>query len=437
MMRGNILLVWDPGVGKTYPVLSAAHFINGPLLVIVPAHLRLQWLAAAKLHAPLLPAVILDKTKEKISTETFDKHRIFICSYEYVSTLPRWKQLRVRQWGALAIDEAHYLNNLDANRTRAILGLKPEEKQGMVFAADYVWYLSGTPFTFPNQIYPILAASFPEAIRRAEEEGPGRMTAREWENRFCVVADTGDGFGVKVTGAKNIPELRGRLQPFLDKQKLELGHVTLTIDTIPMQGTLRGLTKGLDEETLQIYEALTEILSDDTVPDEEKMAVLEGNGLVMAQLRNVIAATKVMQTVEIVRGELLSGLKKVLVFGWHRAPLEALSKQLKAPLIYGGISDKQKELAKLQFIKGDAPVLIGQIAAIGSGTDGLQEVCHRSLFMEAPWTHRENKQCLHRTYRTGQKYPCHSSYIILLGSIDEYVAKVLKRNAEIIRKTLD
>lgn len=437
MVRDNIILVWEPGVGKTYPVLSAAHYVDGPTLIVVPAHLRLQWLEQAQEHAPLLPAVILEGTTKKIPDEVFDNYDIFICSYEYASTLARWKQLRKQKWGALAIDECQYITNLDADRTRAMLGLKPEEKQGMVFAADVVWYLSGTPFTFPNQIYPILAASFPGAIRRTGKQ-PGLMTAREWENEFCVVADKGDGFGVKVVDVKNVPELRARLKPYLDKEKLDLGEITLTVDTIPIEGTLRDLTKGLDRETMLAYTAIMEILHDDDIPDMEKLAMLEEYGGTMAEIRHAIAATKVASTVKIVRNELFTGVKKLLVFGWHRKPLEALARELDAPIIYGGMSDRRKTEAKNEFLgpKG-SPVLVGQISSIGTGTDGLQKVCHRSLFMEASWAYRENKQCLHRTFRTGQRYPCHSSFISLVGSIDEYVSRILKRNAEIVSRILD
>jgi superfamily II DNA or RNA helicase len=48
MVRGSYMLVWDPGVGKTWPVVEAARRCGGSTLVIVPAHLRDQWLETCR-----------------------------------------------------------------------------------------------------------------------------------------------------------------------------------------------------------------------------------------------------------------------------------------------------------------------------------------------------------------------------------------------------
>jgi hypothetical protein len=437
MLSGNVMLVWDPGTGKTYPVLMAAQFLADPVLAIVPAHLRDQWEDQAREHAPLLNVEILDKLAQPFEWQFQD---LVICSYEYASHIPRWRELRQIKWGALAIDEAHYLMCLDANRSRALLGAKMGETHGLVFAADYVWPLTGTPFTFPNQIYPILSRLFPDAIKRPARNGPGLMTAREWENEFCIVAPGDKGFGEKVVGAKNIPELRARLAPYLDKIKLEdcADMKGLTVDTIPVKGELRDLTDGLTRDELKDYFVLLEILEDDDIPHREKLAAIDESGLVMAQLRHNIAMVKIPSTIDIVRGELQSGVDKLLLLGWHRKPLETLSDRLNAPIIYGGMPSRAQKAAKDRFINDPAcTVLCGQISTIGTGTDGLQAVCHRTIFHEASWAYRENKQCIHRTYRKGQRLPCHSSFTVLKGSVDEYVARVLKKNAEIVSRALD
>lgn len=439
MIRSNFMLVWDPGAGKTLPVLVAAfNLLPAQTLCIVPAHLRDQWAEQAGVYTPLMRVVILDETKKKIPDSVFRDADMVICSYEYASTLARWKQLRRHRWGAIAIDEAHYLMYEDAKRVRAILGQRGDTN-GLVFAADVVWPLTGTPFTFPNQIYPILSRLFPEAIERDRDEGDGLMTPREWENKFCVVEQT--SFGAKIVNAKNIPELRRRLAPVLDKAKLR--DITpdlppLTVDTIPIRGSLKGLTAGLDADLLDQYEMLVEILGDDRISDQDKLTELNESGLVMAQLRHTIATVKVKSTVELIRAELANGVDKLLVFGFHREPLKALARELDAPLIFGGITDRKKANAKDDFIYDrGCRVLAGQISAIGTGTDGLQHVAHRSIFMEASWRYLENKQCIHRLFRKGQKLPCYTSFLSLLNSVDEYVGRVLAKNAEIISKALD
>ena len=54
------------------------------------------------------------------------------------------------------------------------------------------------------------------------------------------------------------------------------------------------------------------------------------------------------------------------------------------------------------FIKGDLDVLIGS-SAIGTGVDGLQQVCDRLIVNVLPWTAAEFEQLKGRLYRQGQK----------------------------------
>jgi hypothetical protein len=209
------------------------------------------------------------------------------------------------------------------------------------------------------------------------------------------------------------------------------------LDSIPVHGKLGNLTKGLSPEILSMYEALTDVLLDERIPEDEKLAQLEESGLVMAQLRHHIAVAKIKPTYDIVKAELENGVDKILVLGWHRAPLEELADMLNCPLITGGMSDTKKGNAKADFINGKAKVLCGQIGAVATGTDGLQEVCHRGINMEMSWAYRDNKQGWHRLFRKGQTKPVHWSNVTLLGSVDEYVAHVFRRNADIFSKALD
>ncbi|MFA6066046.1 MAG: zinc-ribbon domain-containing protein [Candidatus Babeliaceae bacterium] len=55
-----------------------------------------------------------------------------------------------------------------------------------------------------------------------------------------------------------------------------------------------------------------------------------------------------------------------------------------------------------KFIKGDADILIAS-SCIGTGVDGLQDVCNRLIINSLPWTSAEYKQLIGRIYRQGQK----------------------------------
>lgn len=57
-----------------------------------------------------------------------------------------------------------------------------------------------------------------------------------------------------------------------------------------------------------------------------------------------------------------------------------------------------------EFINGDLDVLIGS-SAIGTGVDGLQQVCNRLIINVLPWTNAEFEQLKGRIYRQGQARP--------------------------------
>jgi superfamily II DNA or RNA helicase len=54
------------------------------------------------------------------------------------------------------------------------------------------------------------------------------------------------------------------------------------------------------------------------------------------------------------------------------------------------------------FLKGNVDVLIGS-SAIGTGVDGLQQVCNQLIINVLPWTHAEFEQLKGRIYRQGQR----------------------------------
>ena len=55
-----------------------------------------------------------------------------------------------------------------------------------------------------------------------------------------------------------------------------------------------------------------------------------------------------------------------------------------------------------EFINGSLDVLIGS-RTIGTGINGLQDVCKKIIINSLPWTHAEFEQLIGRVYRQGQK----------------------------------
>ena len=69
----------------------------------------------------------------------------------------------------------------------------------------------------------------------------------------------------------------------------------------------------------------------------------------------------------------------------------------------GDESIKFRENNLKRFISGDLDILIGS-RPIGTGVDGLQDVCKRMIILTLPWTDSEYTQLKGRIYRQGSKF---------------------------------
>ena len=117
----------------------------------------------------------------------------------------------------MIIDEAHYLKNSKAQRTRAVYGDKIDLEGSPLKHAHHVWLLTGTPLlNHPAEFWTHLHALAPDTIIL---QGFGVMIESVFTDRFCVTQAT--PYGVRIRGARNTHELAARIKPFTDRKRLK------------------------------------------------------------------------------------------------------------------------------------------------------------------------------------------------------------------------
>lgn len=79
------------------------------------------------------------------------------------------------------------------------------------------------------------------------------------------------------------------------------------------------------------------------------------------------------------------------------------SKGYSCGIYIGEQSTEDREHSKTSFVKGDVDILIAS-RIIGTGVDGLQNVCNRMILLTLPWTDSEYTQLKGRIYRQGSKF---------------------------------
>lgn len=100
-------------------------------------------------------------------------------------------------------------------------------------------------------------------------------------------------------------------------------------------------------------------------------------------------------------------------------------------IINGSIKDKPAELKK------DFDVILGQYEAFSESLDGLQYKCHLMVFYSMPDSSRAYKQSLGRIDRIGQEEVPTYYYLIMKGTIDEAIYRLLLSKVEFSERDLN
>lgn len=406
--RRRCLLLDDPGTGKTLQAVKAADKIDGDMDVICPASVVRQW---GEAHARLSGI-----------SKTFNAY-----SYEKA----RDKGISKRP-AILCLDEIHYLNNPNSGRTVAILGRERYGVDGHIFKAEYVWGLTGTWMTRdPSVLYQTMFAVIPGSLVL---KNGNTMSYWQFMRKFCVMYDSGNG--MRVVNSQNLDELRDRLAPFIlrrtkaDVRKDWKNPVTAELWLDPAEAG-----KSLDKAELEPEaRCVAEAFKKGGFNALETFADTESTGV--SRYRRYCGVLKIIPVVEWLLDQFDDGMKKIVIVCVHREVIEGIQVKLAengipAFIYYGGMTGKEKDAARDSFIaREDRAVLIGQIAAMGTGVDGLQKATGRMLFVEWSWIATENWQALDRLDRVGQEENVLGQFAAFEGSLDGAIMTVAARRAK-------
>jgi len=117
---------------------------------------------------------------------------------------------------------------------------------------------------------------------------------------------------------------------------------------------------------------------------------------------------------------------------------QALKKQFKngVPVIAGGVPTKITKQHMKNWNSGNLPLLLCHPASLGHGVN-LQAGGHIILWFGLSWNLEHYTQLNGRIYRQGQKQAVISNHLVMKGSIDERIIKVLRQKGATQQQLLD
>lgn len=430
--RNSAMLCDEMGLGKTVQAIGAINKLRArKVLVVCPATLKLNWKrelekwldrplsiqVVSKTNAIVDPAADVVIVNYDLLTygaqtllQTIRYNRAPSCRVTSGLILA---QLLRREWAVGIFDESHYLKNMDALRTKAVL-----HRDRLASRCVYKWFLTGTPIlNRPSELYPVFRAVFPNVI-----EPFTSYTA--YAKQFCGAYF--NGYRLWDRGASNIPELCRRIK----RAGIMLRRLKEDVLT-ELPDKQYQLVPLLDRDNPAAVALINESLSWQIKLKRQDIGTELGE---IAELRHRLAKTKLPLCIEHINC-LLETKEKIVVFAYHKDVMDKLEEAFKKICVRldGSTSQKDRQEAVDKFQNDDKTrVFIGQIQAAGVGI--TLTAANTVVFVESSWVPGEIAQAVDRCHRIGQKDVVLAQFLIIADTIEEHMLATVVDKLKTIKK---
>ncbi len=418
---GRAILADELGLGKT---LSSLYYSwkylpddpPGPVIVIVPAHLKTHWQREAERYLGVHAEVLHGRTCPAQRLPPWDRNQTYIINYEILvpphwrgrSALPpdSWTKYLVDLRPRLVIaDEGHKLKNVRAACTRAARRLFRAAPRGLC--------LTGTPLANrPADLWSLINLVRPDLYPSQQEFLQTYTYAvRMW-------------YGWEYRGAKDLPRLHADL---LESCMLRRRKEDVLAQLPPVQQTPVFLDVDLSEYRAAERDFFKWLESKS--PGASLAAARAEAITKMTALKRLAAEAKAPAVVEWSEDLLEETGGKLLLGAIHHSVTDILMKGFgrKAVLVDGRLSSKEKQAAFDKFnLDPNCRILVGNIDAAGTGWS-CKATADIAL-AEMSWRPIDVEQFLGRCHglnRGIEGQTTHARFLLAAGTIDESICATL------------
>jgi hypothetical protein len=389
----------------TTTIIAALEANAKKVLIICPATLKINWKREIENYSD--KSIYIAEGKN-FSTE----HDFVIANYDIIKNFhdPKKKeesQILLANFDLVIIDEAHYIKNGQAQRTKLI--------NDFVKNIDRLWLLTGTPMTSrPMDYFNLLSLV----------DSPVSKNWMAYAVRYC----SGYQFNVggrkiwNITGASNLDELRERTSSTILRRLKE--NVLDLPDKIITPVYLRLKSKEYEEVMGEYYDWY------DKNPEESKSLTVQFSKL--TKIRQIIANEKVTQTIELIEN-IIEQDKKVIVFCNFTESLNRIAEHFgkAAVKLDGSMSKAGRQHSVDEFQENPkVKIFVGNIKAAGVGiTLTAAEAVIMNDLSFLPSDHAQSED---RAYRYGQKNNVLVYYPIFENTIEGIIYDILNKKKQVI-----
>jgi SWI/SNF-related matrix-associated actin-dependent regulator 1 of chromatin subfamily A len=413
LANDKFILADDMGLGKTTSaVIASLESKARKILIVCPASLKINWEREIRNYSDRKVLIV----EGRKWGSTFD---FYIINYDIIKNYHTtdksedsddYKLLVNANFDLAIVDEAHYISNATANRTRLL--------NDVLETIPKVWLLTGTPMTSrPINYFNLLKIV----------ESPLTLNWQSYVRRYCkgYQFNVGNRKVWNTSGASNLDELRERTKNLvLRRMKTDILDLPEKIVT-PVFVELT--SKMYDEELEEFTRISTDKKNDETI-------TVTLNRLM--KIRQLIAYEKIPYTCELIDKCLEQG-KKVIVFTNFTMSLDMLhEKYKKVSVTLDGRMNKDKRQENVDRFQTEdkIKVFIGNIKAAGVGiTLTSAEVVIMNDLSFVPADHSQGED---RAYRYGQQNSVLVYYPVFENTVEKIIYNILQKKKGIIDQVM-
>ena len=405
----RFILADDMGLGKTTSTIVAALETEAKrVLIICPASLKINWQREIENYT--------DRPTYICGSKRYEDADFVIVNYDILKNFHDPKdqdksRILKSNFDLVIIDEAHYIQNKNAQRTKLI--------NDFVKGIDRLWLLTGTPMTSrPMNYFNLL-----ELI-----ESPVAANWMAYVVRYCngYQFKVGNRKVWNVMGASNLEELRDRTtRQVLRRLKTDVLDLP---DKIITPVYLRLKSKEYEELMGEYFEWY------EKNPDESTSLTVQFTKL--TKVRKVIAQEKINSTIELVEN-ILEQDKKVIVFTNFTDSLNKIYEHFGKQAVYldGSCSPAKRQNAVDEFQNNDKiKVFVGNLKAAGVGI--TLTAAEAVIMNDLSFVPSDHAQAEDRSYRYGQKSNVSVYYPIFENTIEGTIYDILNKKKNIFETVM-
>lgn len=395
LSRKRVLIADEMGLGKTIQAIGVmnSYPTNTLVLIVCPKSLVPNWLA-------------------ELEEWHWGGCNVLVCHYEALKKFPP------QPWELVIIDEAHYIKNPKTKRSKEVTAIAAR--------ADRLLLLTGTPIlNSPVDLFPLLQLL-----------DPGRWDdffgyCRKYCDAKYVPFVTSKGFQGRrwdASGASNLEELNEELQASCMIRRMKCDVLKELPEKRWQVVVLENGEKGnhLPGLTVDNYNTVIRKLRSNKVEFQDISAARHTQSL--AKVADVIRFVELLVTSK----------EKLVLFAHHKDVIQRLYDCLKefgCVRITGDTSAEDRGHA-VQCFREDpnCRIFLGSMHAAGVGLN--LTVADTVVFAEPDWSPSIMNQCADRVHRINQKNAVNIYILVLDGTLDCRIMKVLVKKQKVIKEVL-